>query len=129
MRVAGLEAADLVVIKVQPLSGVRRSLEVADAAGLPAVVSSALETSVGMAAGVSLAAALPDLPYACGLGTVSLLQRDVVSDPLLQVGGELEVRRPQVDESLLEACRPSREVAEEWMQRLHAAAEEAGIEL
>lgn len=101
LRVRGLEAADVVVLKVQPLGGVRRSLEVAEAAGLPAVVSSAVETSIGLAAGVALAAALPELPYACGLGTASLLEGDVVRDPLVPVDGELAVRRPEVDEDAL----------------------------
>jgi o-succinylbenzoate synthase len=66
LRVAGLEAADVVVLKVQPIGGVRACLRVAAACGLPVVVSSAIETSVGIAAGLALAAALPDLPYACG---------------------------------------------------------------
>ncbi|MGN6523546.1 MAG: o-succinylbenzoate synthase, partial [Actinomycetes bacterium] len=87
LRVAGLEAADIVVLKVQPIGGVRRCLEVAEACGLPVVVSSAVETSVGTAAGVALAAALPELPYACGLGTVSLLDGDVTPEPLLPVDG------------------------------------------
>lgn len=101
LRVRGLEAADVVVLKVQPLGGVWRCLDVAEAAGLPAVVSSAVETSVGLAAGVALAAALPELPYACGLGTLSLLEGDVVADPLVPAGGALEVRRPEVDEDAL----------------------------
>lgn len=101
LRVAGLEAADVVVLKVQPLGGVWRCLEVAEAAGLPAVVSSAVDTSVGLAAGVALAAALPELPFACGLGTASLLEGDVVADPLVPVAGEMVVRRPEVDERAL----------------------------
>ena len=70
------------MLKVQPLGGVRACLEVAEACGLPVVVSSAVETSIGIAAGVALAAALPDLPFACGLGTVTLLAGDVCADPL-----------------------------------------------
>ncbi len=101
LRVAGLEAADVVVLKVQALGGVRRALEVADAAGLPAVVSSAVETSVGLAAGLALAAALPELPYACGLGTLSLLEGDVTDDPIVPVDGCIAVRRPSVDEAAL----------------------------
>lgn len=97
LRVAGLEAADLVVLKVQPMGGVRRCLEVAEACGLPVVVSSAVETSIGIAAGVALAASLPELPYACGLGTVTLLAGDVVAEPLIPSDGTLPVRRPQVD--------------------------------
>ena len=78
-RVRDLEAADIAVLKVQPLGGVRACLRIAEDIGLPVVVSSALETSVGIAAGVALAAALPELPYACGLATVQLLTDDVVS--------------------------------------------------
>ena len=77
-RVRDLEAADIAVLKVQPLGGVRACLRIAEDIGLPVVVSSALETSVGIAAGVALAAALPELPYACGLATVQLLTDDVV---------------------------------------------------
>ena len=78
-RVRDLEAADVAVLKVQPLGGVRACLRIAEDIGLPVVVSSALETSVGIAAGVALAAALPELPYACGLATVQLLTADVVA--------------------------------------------------
>jgi O-succinylbenzoate synthase len=94
-RVARLEAADIAVLKVQPLGGVRACLEIAERIGLPIVVSSALETSVGIAAGVALAAALPELPYACGLATVQLLDGDVTDEPLLPVDGLLPVRRPE----------------------------------
>lgn len=80
MRVAVAGAADVAVIKCTPLGGVRRSLQVAEAAGLPCVVSSALETSVGLAAQLALAGALPELDFACGLGTLSLLGGDVVSE-------------------------------------------------
>ena len=62
-------AADVAVLKVQPLGGVRACLEIAERIGLPVVVSSALETSIGLRAGLALAAALPELPYACGLNT------------------------------------------------------------
>lgn len=95
LRVRAAEAADVAVVKVQPLGGVRAALRVVEACGLPAVVSSAVETSVGLAAGLALAAALPALPYACGLGTRSLLSGDVVADPLVPVGGRLAVRRPR----------------------------------
>jgi O-succinylbenzoate synthase len=103
VRAAG--AADVVVLKANPLGGVRTSLDVADSCGLPVVVSSALETSVGLAAGVALAAALPELPFACGLGTASLLAGDVVADPLVPVGGRVHVRRPTVDASALASHR------------------------
>ncbi len=88
-RVAELRAADVVVLKVQPLGGVRACLEIAERIGLPVVVSSALETSVGIRAGLALAAALPELPYACGLNTVPLLTDDLVESSLVATGGYL----------------------------------------
>ncbi len=101
LKVRAAEAADIVVLKVQPLGGVRNALRVAEACGLPVVVSSAIETSVGLAAGLALAAALPELPYACGLATMSLLEGDVVREPLTAVDGAIAVRRPEVDEAAL----------------------------
>ncbi|MEA2460373.1 MAG: o-succinylbenzoate synthase [Actinomycetota bacterium] len=129
MRVAGLDAADIVVLKVQPLGGVKRALQVAEAAGLPTVVSSALETSVGIAAGIAMASALPHLPFACGLGTVSLLERDVTATSLLPKDGFIEVGRPEIDGELLEAARPTADDAARIVQRFRVAAETAGIEL
>ena len=100
-RLAALDAADAVVLKVQPLGGVRAAMAVAAAAGVPAVVTSMMETSVGLAAGLALAAALPELRYACGLATVAALAGDVVRDPLIPVDGSLPVRRPVPDPQLL----------------------------
>ena len=114
-RVRDLEAADVAVLKVQPLGGVRACLRIAEDIGLPVVVSSALETSVGLAAGVALAAALPELPYACGLATGQLLAGDVVTDPMLPVDGLLPVRVPTVDEALV-AADPDR--VAHWSARL-----------
>lgn len=122
LHVGGLlDAADLIVLKVQPLGGVRACMRVAEAAGLPAVVSSAVETSVGLSAGLALAAALPSLPFACGLGTASLLARDVVATPLVPVGGFLDVRRPPVDERLLAACELSGDERAAELARFEAA--------
>ena len=117
-RVRDLEAADVAVLKVQPLGGVRACLRIAEDIGLPVVVSSAVESSIGIAAGVALAAALPDLPYACGLATVQLLTGDVVAEPLLPVDGALPVRRPLVDPGLLAALAAPPERAEHWRLRM-----------
>jgi O-succinylbenzoate synthase len=117
-RVRDLEAADVAVLKVQPLGGVRACLRVAEDIGLPVVVSSALETSVGIAAGVALAAALPELPYACGLATVQLLSDDVADPSLLPVDGELPVVRPEVSEQALRRLRAPEERADTWSKRL-----------
>ena len=100
-RLRALDAADVIVLKQQPLGGVGAALEVADAAGVPAVVSSMMETSVGIAAGVALAAALPELPYACGLATLHALSGDVTREPLVPVDGALPVRSVTPDAELL----------------------------
>jgi O-succinylbenzoate synthase len=110
------EACDVVVLKVQPLGGVRAALRVAEAHGLPCVVSSALESSVGIAAGVALAAALPELPFACGLATVALLAGDVTGEPLLPVDGALPVRAVVPDRL---PAAPD-DVAARWADRLAA---------
>jgi O-succinylbenzoate synthase len=119
LKVRAAGAADIVMVKVQPLGGVRAALRVAQACGLPAVVSSAVDTSVGLAAGVALAAALPELPYACGLATMSLLEGDVTADPLAEAGGRLPVRRPPVDAGALARWETD---PEPWRQRALAAA-------
>ena len=115
-RVDLREAADVVVLKVQPLGGVRAALEVAEAHGLPCVVSSALESSVGISAGVALAAALPELPFACGLATVALFTDDVTTAPLLPVDGALPVRRPEPDR--LDAVAADPGTTARWTARL-----------
>lgn len=116
LRVARLEAADIAVLKVQPLGGVRACLRIAEQIGLPVVVSSALETSVGIAAGVALAAALPELDHACGLATLALLDGDVTSDPFRVVDGTLPVRRPEPDRAQTVAADP--ETTRRWQHRL-----------
>lgn len=117
-RVRDLEAADIAVLKVQPLGGVRACLRIAEDIGLPVVVSSAVESSVGIAAGVALAAALPSLEHACGLATVQLLTDDVVADPLLPVDGALPVRRPEVDPTALARVAAPPERVAHWEARL-----------
>lgn len=118
LRVRALEAADVAVLKVQPLGGVRACLRIAEQIGLPVVVSSALESSVGIAMGVALAAALPELPYACGLATVQLLTADLVDDPLLPVDGALPVRPVVPSAERLAAAAAPPEVAARWAARL-----------
>ncbi|WP_370894516.1 o-succinylbenzoate synthase [Janibacter sp. GXQ6167] len=120
LRVAREDAADLVVVKVAPLGGVRRALEIVDASGLPAVVSSALETSVGIRAGVALAAALPELPYACGLGTVGLLGGDSAATPFVPKGGELPVTPVDADPEHLARWAAPAERVQWWRDRLTA---------
>lgn len=116
-RVRDLEAADIAVLKVQPLGGVRACLRIAEDIDLPVVVSSALETSVGIAAGVALAAALPELPHACGLATVQMFTDDVVAQSLLPVDGMLTVGRPVVLDEALTRVAGSPERVAHWANR------------
>lgn len=122
LRVAREDAADLLVVKVAPLGGVRRALDVVAQAGLPAVVSSALDSSVGISAGVALAASLPDLPYACGLATLSLMDGDVSPAPLLPDAGWLAVRPVPVSEELLERFAAPADRTRWWLERLERVA-------
>jgi len=117
-RVRDLQAADVAVLKVQPLGGVRACLRIAEDIGMPVVVSSALETSVGISAGLALAAALPELPYACGLATVQLLVDDVAVAPLVPADGELPVGAVAVDLGALARLSASPDRVDHWERRL-----------
>ena len=122
LRVQQLGAADIAVLKVQPLGGVRACLRLAEQLTLPVVVSSALESSVGIAAGVALAAALPELPYACGLATTSMFTADVVAEPWRPVDGMLGVRRVAPDREALDSVRALPDDERRWRDRLAACA-------
>jgi O-succinylbenzoate synthase len=119
-RVRDLEAADVAVLKVQPLGGVRACLRIAEDIGMPVVVSSALETSVGLAAGVALAAALPRLEHASGLATRELLTADVTDAALVPVNGALRVGVPPVVPALLDAVAATPDRVAWWDERLAA---------
>lgn len=123
LAVARAGAADVLVMKVQPLGGISPTLRIAEKAGLPVVVSSALETSVGLSAGLALAAALPELPYACGLGTARLLTSDVVTSPLPSADGALPVVRPDISEELLAENAADAPTTAHWLRRLERCAQ------
>ncbi|MFO7691034.1 MAG: o-succinylbenzoate synthase [Cryobacterium sp.] len=118
LLVARAGAADILVLKAQPLGGIHVALSIIDQTGLPVVVSSALETSVGLSMGAHLAAAIAELPYDCGLGTASLLAADVTHDPLLPVHGAIPVRRVTPDADLLELHAASAERRQWWLERI-----------
>ncbi|MEO8908237.1 MAG: o-succinylbenzoate synthase [Microbacteriaceae bacterium] len=118
LAVARARAADLIVIKAQPLGGIRTALRIVAEAGLPAIVSSALDTSVGLSMGAYLAAELPELDYDCGLGTAALLAADVTAEPLLPENGSIPVRRVIPDAALLTRHAADSERRDWWLARL-----------
>lgn len=118
LRVARAGAADLLVIKAQPLGGLRAALAIVAEAGLPAVVSSALDTSVGLSMGLALAAALPELDYDCGLGTAALFTEDVTAAPLRPREGALQLTRVAPTTATLDRVEASTDRCDWWLQRL-----------
>ncbi|WP_194420442.1 o-succinylbenzoate synthase [Microbacterium abyssi] len=116
LAVARAGAADLIVIKAPPLGGITHALQIVVAAGLPAVVSSALDTAVGLSQGAALAAALPHLDYDCGLGTGALFAQDVAD--LSPVDGAIPVGRVTPDAARLDRFSASAERTEWWLDRL-----------
>ncbi|QPZ38826.1 o-succinylbenzoate synthase [Paramicrobacterium chengjingii] len=118
LEVATANAADLLIVKAQPLGGITRALDIVRVAGLPVTVSSALDTSVGLALGAHLAAAVPELPYDCGLGTASLLAADVTDKPLVARNGAIDVRRVDVSERMLRDYAAPPERDEWWRDRI-----------
>ena len=118
LLVARTGSADILVIKAAPLGGIHAALALIDQTGLPAVVSSALDTSVGISMGAHLAAAIPELNFDCGLGTASLLAADVTTDPLLPVDGGIPVRRVTPDPELLDRYAAADDRRDWWLARL-----------
>jgi O-succinylbenzoate synthase len=116
LAVARAGAADLLVVKAQPLGGITHALQIVTAAGLPVVVSSALDTAVGLSQGAALAAALPTLDYDCGLGTASLFLDDVADRR--PVDGSISADRVIPDDGALDRLAASDERREWWLARL-----------
>ncbi len=117
-EVVAADAADILVVKVQPLGGIRRALEIVETAGLPAVVSSALDTAIGLSHGAALAAALPNLEFDCGLGTAALFTDDVAD--FTPRGGRVPVARITPDASALQRLAASEERRNWWFERVAA---------
>ena len=118
LAVARAGAADVLVVKAQPLGGITAARAVIADAGLPCVVSSALDTSVGLGMGAFLAAAAMTPGYAAGLGTAAMFAGDVTADPLLPVGGRVPVRRVDVAAEQVERYAASPERTAWWRARV-----------
>jgi O-succinylbenzoate synthase len=115
-------AADVLMLKVQPLGGIAQSLKIAEHHGLPVVVSSALESAIGIRYGLDLAASIEDLGFDCGLATGSLMARDVASLPMIDGSialGDLDIKLDGLD------VAPER--YEWWKNRAMRCAEVLGL--
>ena len=118
LAVAQANAADILVLKAAPLGGINRALEIAREADLPVVISSAIDSSVGLSMGAYLAAAIPDLQFDCGLATSALLAGDVTRDPIAAKDGYIDVRRVEVEKLNLETFKAEEHREDWWLERL-----------
>lgn len=118
LLVAREKAADIAIIKVQPLGGIQSASNIAKQSGLDVVVSSALESSLGLAQGLYLAASFDELPYDNGLWTQNLLADDIVKEPLRVEDARIKVTVPELDEKKLDQYRAPKEREEFWLQRI-----------
>lgn len=118
LAVAQANAADILILKAAPLGGINRALTIAAEAELPVVISSALDSSVGLSMGAHLAAAIPNLKFDCGLATSALLAGDVTREPLRAENGFIDVRRVDVDKSKLEIFKAQDHREDWWLERL-----------
>ncbi len=119
LAVVRAQAADIAVLKVAPLGGVSSLLEIAAQIDIPVVVSSALDSAVGIAAGLTAAAALPQLRHACGLGTGGLFVEDV-ADVAGPTDGFLPVGSVTPDPARLQALGAPPERRQWWIDRVRA---------
>jgi O-succinylbenzoate synthase len=120
------EVADIAIIKWAPTGGFDAALEVIEKIGLPVVISSALDSSVGISHGLSLAKAVPNLYGACGLGTVCLFEGDVTSNPLMPINGIIKNRKvipDRIEEFKAESGRQKW-----WQDRANAVYEGGNFE-
>lgn len=118
LAVARAGAADLLIVKAQPLGGIHSALRIIAEAGLPIVVSSAIDTSVGIAMGAHLAAAVPRLDFDCGLGTAAMFVDDVTDQPLVPVDGSIPVVRPTVSKARLASLAADDDRRDWWLDRV-----------
>jgi len=109
-------AIDLLMLKVSPLGGIKRAMDLAIHHKLPVVVSSALESAVGISHGLALAARLPELDYACGLGTSALFNQDVSDIPI--ISGAIKVKNYPIDIAQIERHELKGERLEWWRNRI-----------
>ena len=121
-------AADILVLKSAPLGGIASALEIAASSKLPVVSSSAMQSSIGLAAELHFAACLDSMEFDAGLGTINLFAGDLVKDSLRPVDGVLEVRRPEVSTSALDTLKAEDHRYDWWIARLERCGRLIGLE-
>jgi O-succinylbenzoate synthase len=121
-------AADLLVLKSAPLGGVNAALEVANTTTLQVCASSAMQSSIGLAAELHFAACLPELNYDAGLGTGYLFGGDLSADRLIPENGIIELRRPEINTSALDILRAEDHRFDWWVARLERCSRILGLE-
>jgi len=109
-------AIDILMLKVSPLGGIKRAMDLASHHKLPVVISSALESAVGISYGLALAARVPNLDYACGLGTSALFKQDVSDIPI--VNGAIKATGYPIDLDRVERYELKGERLEWWRNRI-----------
>ena len=121
-------AADLLVLKSAPLGGVNRALAVANSSQLELCASSAMQSSIGLAAELHFASCLPELNYDAGLGTGYLFGGDLTTDRLIPENGVLELRRPEINTSSLDILKAEDHRYDWWIARLERCSRILGLE-
>jgi O-succinylbenzoate synthase len=121
------EIADVAIMKWAPSGGFAASKKLIDEIALPTVISSALDTGIGISHGLALAGSLDRLDYACGLGTVALLESDVATPALTLQNGALDVKRLAPDEALIAHYRASEDRQSWWKNRIQRIMESEGF--
>jgi O-succinylbenzoate synthase len=121
-------AADLLVLKSAPLGGIKSALEVASSSQLEICASSAMQSSIGLAAELHFASCLPELNYDAGLGTGYLFGGDLTANRLIPENGVLELRRPEINTSSLEILKAEDHRYDWWIARLERCSRILGLE-
>ena len=121
-------AADLLVLKSAPLGGIASALEFANSSALEICASSAMQSSIGLAAELHFAACLPELNFDAGLGTGFLFGGDLAADRLVPVDGIMELRRPEINTSALDILKAEDHRYDWWIARLERCSRILGLE-
>jgi o-succinylbenzoate synthase len=120
-------AADIAILKWQPVGGRKKAIEIAGKVGLPIVVSSALETGIGISHGAALASAL-GVSLACGLGTTNLLESDIVNEELEIINGSIANLPRTPNEKIVAKYRATEERKTWWLARINRILESGGFD-